>query len=530
MNFFNIQKGRHEPVYIRDCINAVANETTGALSGSAYPMVMQRLLMPALRVRKGTVIKFPYPYLGYANFYETLTREGFIESTYKNSQTGWKSEIRINRDCYAIIVMQKQGSPFYMTILDPEEDNKKIIIEGDYEVITHKVKPSTLPALWRYNRLQKMGTVKIFTPQGVTYPLVGNDDAFINQPLYGVPYSAQTRIEGYVCCDVSMYTYLSACANPKSVIYTDKFDDYGSDAYYGTDCSGLVWSAIGLHDIITTYIMWDYDRLEEVTDLSDVKPLDILLKTGHAGIVADVIKDKYGRVVAVSTFDAQMSYMGHGFYLFEDFAANVGPGANWLKLFRYKDINAEVWPPVAGNYPFFGEPADTYDFPDIMPAKGDKVTVKAGTDVLVTVVDAKNYTSVQVYKDGTLIDTKSVADFTISGVSVGDYEIRPIPGGKSSFFKVANVTLSQNGNNVTFTTDGATAYTVSAYDAEQTDGSGNFTAFTDKKKIHFLTAEEIAAGTADVQELVEYARAHNGYLKIKAYNDYGTVWARCEVV
>ena len=91
---------------------------------------------------------------------------------------------------------------------------------------------------------------------------------YVGTEYKGIIYSSVRALDwGFIGYGVSMYSYLTALNNPKSVIYTRKYEDYftsdGYSAYanvhnvYGTNCSEFASYCFDLPYLLTTVRLWN---------------------------------------------------------------------------------------------------------------------------------------------------------------------------------------------------------------------------------------------------------------------------------
>lgn len=477
--------------------------TNGTIAIDDYALT--GLISAVINAKTGLIISAPSPYTIRVAYYDTLDSTGFT------SITPWGTSLTVPKDTFLVVALKKtDSSAIELT------EGQKCSFNGDYEIYSESEKPSSLDVYWKLERMR--WTSEQFVNLLSGYPLTtGNISA--NQTVYGVPYSSATHTEGMVNIDISMYTYLSAVRNPNSVIYTDINSNYARRAYYGIDCSGLACGGFGLHDNIPTALQATRtDLFDVVDDPNDIQLGDLIWKTGHCAPIMYIERDKFGRIVFVGVNEGKDPLMKHHLYYWTEFLSRLSTDSATIR--RFKQIDDVMFDSPL-DYQFRGDPVLNFTFPDITTSLGDKVTVLTGTTVSIQVLTSTGYSSIKVYRDGTLIDTKNtVANFTISADTVGHYEVRMEGTGKQSscFFNVASLTLSITGNVATFTANGVTPYTI--YPTKNHASSGG-----DKQDIHFLTAEEISNGSATIASMVSYATTNSGCIKLKAYDEFGTVFA-----
>lgn len=132
----------------------------------------------------------------------------------------------------------------------------------------------------------------------------------------GTPYSEVAQYEKYLGVHVSLYTFLTAVHNKRSVLYTEDLNkrtsaygyNYGSPSwvagliapFYGCVCSGLTTHALDLKSIYTA-ALYNPTRSDKVPNFDSVEvdfdklmPLDIIAYKTHVSMCSDVIYDDDG--------------------------------------------------------------------------------------------------------------------------------------------------------------------------------------------------------------------------------------------
>ena len=341
------------------------------------------------------------------------------------------------------------------------------------------------------------------------------------QTVVGLPYSSASVEDGYIGIGVTLYTFMTALHNPRSVLYTEESKGYTGFAYYGTVCTSLVCAAWGLPCLITTVAFPKTDIVVSKAK-SEIQLGDMLLSGSHAKLITGIVRDSNGTItnvqVSESTYDhcIENSYQTYSAFLSSHTAYTV---------YRYKKIDdADSYVPS----PFFSladEETQSFDYPDIMTAFGDRVSRKKGTDIPINVLSSDGYSSISVYKNGVLTETKStLADFTISAPDVGVYEVRMTGnGGKASstFFDIVDATLSVSENTLTFTTTYA-ATAVGGFPTYTVNSSGKATSWNNPKRVHFLTEDENIARSVDITAMRNDSDC-NGGVRLYVKGVYGSV-------
>lgn len=341
-----------------------------------------------------------------------------------------------------------------------------------------------------------------------------------NVTTTGMPYSSASVEDGYIGISISLYTFMSAVINPKSVLYTEKSKGYTGYAYYGTVCTSLVCAAWGLPCLITTIAFPKCDFIVQKT-FAEMELGDMILSGGHAMLITGLKRDGNGAITHVQTSESRYTHCYQNAY--QAYSAFVSEHSAF-KVYRYKSID------LVDNYkavPFLqlmDERESKVSFPDVMTNFGDKVTRKKGTDIQINVLDSTGYTQIKVYKDGEVIDTKStVADFNISAPDVGSYEVRMTGDGKTSstFFDIVDCTINVTGNNLTFTST-YNAVAVGGFPEYTEDSNGKATSWNNPKRIHLITEDENVARQIDITEMKNDADC-NGGIRLYVNGIYGSV-------
>lgn len=338
----------------------------------------------------------------------------------------------------------------------------------------------------------------------------------------GMPYSSASMEDGYIGIEISIYTFMSAVHNPRSVLYTERSKGYTGYAYYGTVCTSLICAAWGLPCLITTVAFPKWSDVEQVA-FADLEIGDMILSLteGHAKIISGVIRDSNGDITSIRTSESKYNDCITNNY--QTYSAFVTAHSTYTG-YRYKHIDTvDAYEPVPF-IRFFDEPYLNANFPDIMTCFGDKVTRKKGTDIPINVLETEGYSSIEVYKDGDLIDTKSaVEDFTISSPSVGAYEVRMVGDKKesSTYFDIVDCHIDIDGTDLTFSTT-YYALAIGGVPVYTTNSSGKATSWNNPKRNRILTEEENVAKEIDITEFVNDSDCQGG-IRLYVKGIYGSV-------
>ena len=149
---------------------------------------------------------------------------------------------------------------------------------------------------------------------------------------FGVLYSDQNETAGRVGVEVSPYTYITACHNPRSVMHTEfvaasnkgGISEYGityyntntesrSWGYYGANCSNTVTYTLGW-DTLPTAALFRPDAtnvgrypttlITPEPDGSNLQIFDLLVSTAHIWVITNIWKDANGKVRFIETHES----------------------------------------------------------------------------------------------------------------------------------------------------------------------------------------------------------------------------------
>lgn len=340
----------------------------------------------------------------------------------------------------------------------------------------------------------------------------------INTVYRGVPYSSPSFEDGYVGCNVSLYTFMTAVNNPNSCLYNEVSKGYTGYSYYGTVCTGFTCAAWGMPFLVTTRAWFKNKHLKKVK-CAEVQLGDMWLEGGHAKMVSEITRDNFGKITGVRLSESVQSGISVGaLQTYAQFKAG-----NEGKMYRYDGIDQNDKYEPSEFIRLMDEPALTFEYPDIVTYYGDKLTRKLGTDIPIHVLNSSGYSSIEVYKDGTKIDTRSVANFTLIAPAVGEYEVRMVGTGKqsSTFFDIVDCSATKSGNNVTVTTT-KKLLCIGGYPTYNVDSDGNATTWNNPVNNLIATEAEQTGKVMDISEILADNEC-NGGLRIYVSGKYGSV-------
>ena len=240
-------------------------------------------------------------------------------------------------------------------------------------------------------------------PAIVSSGIPGTDSSRVFLPAWrpqtGANYSAARFEEKYVGVNISLDTYMTAMANPDSVLYTRNL--HGRHrlcaAYYGTVCSQFVSYVMDLPFHIDCQ-QWPYlDGIEIIdpTPLENLRLCDILNKrTQHTAVITGITRDAEGNIVDITVTESTQPRVQSNAFLPQEFVNY------WLKngyeVLRYHKLDRVTYTPSPWVH-VEGDPDLEYPVPNavLMPNYGDKANYLLGETVTLSVFDPA-YTAVEI--------------------------------------------------------------------------------------------------------------------------------------
>ncbi len=230
-------------------------------------------------------------------------------------------------------------------------------------------------------------TVKCTSPEDYTKWPVGKWG--VNKPQRGIPYSSTRLPEKFVGFNVSLETYMTALANPQSVLYTRDLTGMGTrmSSWYGSVCSAFASYA---YDLPTRTVCSRWPKRKDMMfvgseSAQDVQLMDGLLSKGHVMLVTDVVRDETGRVVHLQITEETPPIMAVTEFSAEEFEKYVFPK---YRLFRYLRFDRVTYTP-SPYVPLEGEPECPPPAPNptLLPDYGDKANYRRGETVELNVME-----------------------------------------------------------------------------------------------------------------------------------------------
>jgi hypothetical protein len=226
------------------------------------------------------------------------------------------------------------------------------------------------------------------------------------RPQQGLPYSSVRRHEKFIGYNVSIETFMTALANPQSVLYTRDLTKNGvrMAGWYGTVCSSFVCYALDLPYRRTCGRWGLYDDMvpTQVDSANKIMLGDILCSKKHVGLVTGVLRHRDGSVFSVSVTESTRPQIITTEYTPEEFENY------WLKpyrVFRYTGIEQvsytpSPYVPLPGDPPLDKPPINS----TLLPDYGDKANYSSGEPVVLNVMQPGWDRLIVQNRDGKVLD------------------------------------------------------------------------------------------------------------------------------
>ena len=225
-----------------------------------------------------------------------------------------------------------------------------------------------------------------------------------HKPQTGANYAAVGFTnEKYVGTNVSIETFMTALANPSSVLYTRP--QHGKSklaaAYYGTVCSEFASYVLGLpfHIDCPQFSVMDEFQHIDSGKLEDLQLCDLLNEPKtHTAVITGIHRDKNGSVVRITVTESTPPQVQVTDFLPQEFV-------NWwfnrgYQVLRYKKLHTVTYMPNPW-VPLEEDPELPAPVPNpiILPDFGNKANYRLGETVTFSVFDAR-YKEVAVTLNG----------------------------------------------------------------------------------------------------------------------------------
>lgn len=176
------------------------------------------------------------------------------------------------------------------------------------------------------------------------------------RPQTGLPYSSVRLNEKFIGFNVSLETFITALANPLSVLYTRNLTGQGKrmSCWYGAVCSSFVSYALQL-PFRRPCSEWGKHGdmvLTDVQSCGEIRLCDILCSKTHAALVTGVARDANGCVLSVTVTESTRPLITTTEFLPEEF------DGYWMKdfrVYRYTKIDGVCYTP-SPYVPLEGDP------------------------------------------------------------------------------------------------------------------------------------------------------------------------------
>ena len=322
-------------------------------------------------------------------------------------------------------------------------------------------------------RAAQMRDIK-YTPKADMTNAYGDKQLMVSGEEYtGIVYSSVRALDwGFIGFPISMYSYLTALNNPKSVIYTKKYTDYFSlDAetdpdnvananvhnVYGTNCSEYVSYCLDLPYLLTTVRLWDdypllvgtdgayetnghragkcYDTATQSVNTealqTELKLCDVMVCTDHTVIVTGIRRDASGLIREVDISDSWPPRIRKVTYSWNEFV-NKFITTDGYQVFEYTKLDSVTFP----------ENLNDIVYSDIVTNRGDKISIRPDMDIALNVLGS-GYAGIVLFKDGVQVSTQAhTGDWELTNLTTGKYTAILYKSGKTVTIDDANETNS----------------------------------------------------------------------------------------
>lgn len=313
----------------------------------------------------------------------------------------------------------------------------------------------------------------------VKAPMTTAYDYDIMQPgvdYTGLIYSSVRGYDwGFIGHPISLYSYLTALNNPRSIAYTKKYTDYfpngGANVsnVFGTNCSEFASYCLDLTYLATTAVLTAlpgmekvcYDESTQTVDITALQtemklcdvPLSVSAEFGHTVFVTGIRRNTNGLIREVEVSESWPPRIKKTTYTWEDFVQKFIETEEYV-VYRYKGLESVSFP----------ENLHDIVYSDICTSRGDKVCIRPDQDISLNVLGS-GYAGVVLFKDGVQVKTQaSTDDWELTNLTTGKYTAILYKSGEtvtmddatetnSTSFIVCAVTVSRIGNAFTYTAE-----------------------------------------------------------------------------
>lgn len=231
------------------------------------------------------------------------------------------------------------------------------------------------------------------------------------RPYFGLPYSSARIEEKFIGYNVSLETFYTALANPKSVLYTRSLLGGGKrmSSWYGMVCSVFGSWCLALPGRRVAKMWGNYDDMEKIDAQSadDVQLCDILDNPVHVAIITGIKRDENGKVASVIVTECTRPQNIELEYTPEEFQHF------WLDnywVYRYKKLDEVPYEPS----PYIhleGDPDLPVPVPNktLLPDYGNRANYRLGENVELNIME-EGWETLVVENDGKTETVSAIAE------------------------------------------------------------------------------------------------------------------------
>ena len=265
-------------------------------------------------------------------------------------------------------------------------------------------------------------------------------DGFFSKwrPLRGMVYSSVRKYERFVGYQISIETFMTALANPNSVLY--KRSQHGvsknNSAFYGNVCSCFVSSVVNLpyQENCKAWRNMGVPGTVELdpADLNKLELCDIAVSAGHIVIITDILRDAEGNIHKIEISESTPPRCVTNDYTPEEFR-HYYLGREY-KLLRYAYLDDVPYTPSPYVH-LEGDPmVEPEKFPTFMTDFGNKANYLRDLEPVELSIFEEGWDAVEVTAEDGTVTTYPIADgkATVPSDRAGWYTACCVSGGKRS--------------------------------------------------------------------------------------------------
>lgn len=259
--------------------------------------------------------------------------------------------------------------------------------------------PETLGVAYALKKANEMIKISQYFRASLPVP---TDSQVAGGTLVGLPYSSTRKTNTFVPNFVNYDTYLSALSSPNSYAYTVNPNLGANGAlYYGVVCIMFVQYCLGI-DVPrhTNLSLFGVPGMEQV-EVQDAQAMRLgyvinCAKNGtiHCMICTGITREN-GVITKLRMSESYQPVCREVEYTATQFNSLL---TNYT-IIRYTKIDQNTY------HPFCQLPAESMVNRNVQTRRGDRSNWHTSEDVVLDVLDADNYTSFKLFKDGELADT-----------------------------------------------------------------------------------------------------------------------------